>query len=215
MEGNRVATIVVGGLGQAGIKAPCPDLADAPDNKIEYPFDIETGKEVNGVLRLKQGFAWVHVHQSSPSSPIADHGRGTPKRILWITPWTIVVSKSLATGAYGTMYAVLVYPNSSVADGLMQRVYQFEGEVAASSPVPTHPDDKPERKWSDASHRRVKRLIVHYLSSPKSNHDDSNDAQKDCQGDGHNRFLDDAKAFFEQVTAIEWPVVEPGCPSQP
>lgn len=207
ISGGRTAYIAIGGLGTAGVKAPCPDLADAPGNKIDYPYGVTTGEEIDGAVQLDQGFAWVFVKDGPVASGVAASSSSQgPQRITWITPWSIVVTRSLATGAYGTQYCVLAFPSDKATDYLMQRVYQRENKVKASSPVPKRADAKPDEEMSEPERRNVRWLFGHSLSPAKSNADDSNDANKDCTNDGHERFLLDANQFFELVRRAEnWP----------
>lgn len=205
---GSTAYVVMAGLGTNGIKAPCPDIYNNAGNPINDPLDWELEDSSKRPL-LKYGFAWVRVEPTpSAAATRADAQPGHRVGALIFSPWYIILTRSMSTGAVATQYAVLCYKKDGAPDDTLQRAYHVYHKIDVDAfSSGDHPSSTPSRSWDSDDHRVIEKGFTNgsrQLSAKISNDNNSNSSGQPCSNDGHKRFLHDAECFFLKVARHEW-----------
>ncbi len=194
-DAGREIRILMGGLGTHGLNAPSGDSA----GDVPLACD-ESLNDKCSTPSLHAGFAVVDVFDPrdtvSPSNVVEDvvtKINAEPRTLR--APWYFLFTKSIATGAYGTRYVVLVVPRAAThRDGAMQRVYPARGFVIARAA-----EDAFATILDPASAARpvpkFAALAVEPATGKRLLGESGNVA------DEHDRFVRDALAAFDEAEA--------------
>ncbi len=181
----RELRIVVGDLGDGGVKAP-----DCDENlQLAHSCDLSDLKPDKVLPILHDGFAYAKVLGGTTTNQMC---KIVSTGGAWAGPWALLYGRSIGTGAYGTEYCLLSATDRrkyAATDDRRQRCYAKVGSPRALG-------KHDHRIWTFSGTTAVQ------VTADAQGKWVINGCESQTTDD--QRFVNDAKAFYEAIEESIW-----------